>query len=145
MNPFMNPVILRILLLILHLVPPSKEGVQIVLIQEAKVLGTYSIVFIAPGQYTYQFKGEWEEGKSFTVERSLLYSYLYTAYPDPKGEPVAVSLIKELEALSIPKDGSSSIVGEKEAALTLTKIGSLFLLGSESTKLFCILPAGVLK
>jgi|GEM_PF-2546252 hypothetical protein len=145
MNPFMNPVLLRILLLILHLVPPSKEGVQVVLVQDTKVLGTYSIVFVAPGQYTYQFKGKWEEGKSFTAERSLLYAYLYTAYPDPKGEPVAVSLIKELEALSIPKDGNSSVVGEKEAALTVTRIGSLFLLGSESTKLFCIIPTNVSK
>lgn len=115
------------------------------LVQDAKVLGTYSIIFVAPGQYTYQFKGEWEEGKSFTAERSLLYSYLYTAYPDPKGEPMAVSLIKELEALSIPKDGSSSVVGEDEAAITLTRLGSLFLLSSESTKLFCILPANVSK
>ena len=141
----MHPVILRVLLLILHLVPPSKEGVQVVLVQDAKVLGTYSIIFVAPGQYTYQFKGEWEEGKSFTAERSLLYSYLYTAYPDPKGEPMAVSLIKELEALSIPKDGSSSVVGEDEAAITLTRLGSLFFLGSESTKLFCILPTSVSK
>ena len=141
----MHPVILRVLLLILHLVPPSNEGVQVVLVQDAKVLGTYSIVFVTPGQYSYQFKGEWEEGKSFTAERSLLYSYLYTAYPDPKGEPVAVSLIKELEALSIPKDGSSSVVGEDEAAITLTRLGSLFFLGSESTKLFCILPTSVSK
>lgn len=145
MNPFMNPVLLRILLLVLHLVPPSKEGVQLVLVQETKVLGTYSISFVAPGQYTYQFKGKWEEGKNFTVERSLLYSYLYTAYPDPKGEPVALNLIKELEALVIPKEGSISVVGDKEGAITLARAGSLLLIGSESTRLLCILPPTVSK
>jgi hypothetical protein len=145
MNPFMNPVILRILLLLLHLVPPAREGVQVVLVQETKVLGTYSISFVAPGQYTYRFDGKWEEGKNFTVERSFLYSYLYTAYPDPKGDPVALNLIKELEALVIPKEGKSSVVGDKEGAITLTRMGSLLLIGSESTKLLCILPTSVSK
>ncbi|MCX7788628.1 MAG: hypothetical protein N2442_13140 [Spirochaetes bacterium] len=145
MNPFMNPVLLRILLLILHLVPPSKEGVQVVLVQETKVLGTYTISFKYPGQYTYQFKGKWEEGKNFTVERSFLYSYLYTAYPDPKGEPVALNLIKELESLVQPKEDSSSVVGDKEGAITLTKISSLLLIGSDSLKILCILPATVSK
>jgi len=141
----MNPVLLRILLLILHLVPPSKEGVQVVLVQETKVLGTYSISFKAPGHYVYQFKGKWEEGKNFTVERSLLYSYLYTAYPDPKGEPVALNLIKELESLVVPKEESSSVVGDKEGAITLTRMGSLLFIGSESIKVLCILPTTVSK
>lgn len=141
----MNPVVLRILLLILHLVPPSKEGVQVVMVQETKVLGTYTISFRAPGQYSYRFKGKWEEGKDFTAERSLLYSYLYTAYPDPKGEPVALNLIKELEALVIPKEESSSVIGDQEGAITLSRIGSLFFIGSENAKVLCILPITVSK
>ncbi len=141
----MNPLVLRILLLILHLVPPSREGVQVVLVQETKVLGTYSIAFKAPGQYAYQFSGKWEEGKNFTVERSQLYSYLYTAYPDPKGEPVALNLIKELEALVLPRDGNSSAIGDKEGAITLSRIGSLLFIGSDSTKLLCVLSLSVSK
>ncbi|GAB4369569.1 MAG: hypothetical protein Kow009_06180 [Spirochaetales bacterium] len=140
MSPFMNPVLLRILLLVLHLIPPSTEGNQVILVQEAKLLGTYSIVFMAPGQYEYRFSGDWEEGKRFTAERSFLYSYLYTVYPNPREEGVAVNLLKELETLMIPEEGNRTVVGEGDTAVTLVRVGSLFLIGSESANILCIVP-----
>ncbi|MFQ3619619.1 MAG: hypothetical protein SNJ78_01620 [Spirochaetales bacterium] len=143
MNAFLNPLVLRILLLILHLVPPSREGVEITIIGEGKVLGTYTVSFLSPGQYKYKFSGSWEEGKSFIAERSVLYGHLYTAYPDPQGQPIGINLFSLLEELSLPKMGESRTLGNGEDGIEVFQSKYNLIVGSPSTKMMFLLPQSV--
>jgi hypothetical protein len=140
MEPFMNPVVVKLLLLLLHLVPMERQEIPVTLIQETKVVGTYTITPLETGQYRYLFKGEWEEAKSFTAERSSRYAHLYLVYPDPNGEPLAVNMGKDLQALTIPPVKESASLGEGEETLILYRDDFFFLVGAEAVKLLVIIP-----
>ena len=139
MEAAISPILAKLLLLALQLLPIDLPQFPIHVLQDGKYVGTYKVE--RSGIDHASFKKMKDDSKliAFEAERSRRYGQFYTVYILEKDQSFSVGLTEELKALKPLKDERHQTIGGGKASFRLDFEGRTLLLGEEKEKTVLIL------
>jgi hypothetical protein len=131
MDAVLNPILIRLLLLALHLLDAEASAVSLHVLEGGLYAGTYSAERGDGGHFSFRALPEDSELPAFEAERSRRYGHFYTVYVPEKGESLSVSLLEVLKDLKPLRANRHQKLGGDTAALRVDAEGNIFIIGSE--------------
>ncbi len=139
MEAAISPILCKLLLLALQLMPLDVARFPVHILQDGVYAGTYAVERSGIDQAFFRKANKDSKLVAFDAERSKRYGQYYTVFVLEKDQSLSLGLTEELKSLKPIKEARHQTVGGGKASFRLDFEGRTLLLGEEKEKTVLIL------